>query len=226
MPSTNDSSVPTLGAMSDGEKTKDHYRIVVMGAAKVGKTAIVQQFLYDRFPLDHKATVEELHREEYEIGGCCLTLDILDTSGSYEFPAMRRLAISTGDGFVLVYSVDSNESFEEVRRLRELVLETRASAVPMVIVGNKCDVGDELRVVKKEIAEIIISIDWENGFVECSAKEDHNIMEIFKQLLVQAKISYDLSPAVKKRRSSLPHYPTSPSVKDKVLLKRNSCAVS
>lgn len=226
MPSTNDSSVPSLGAMNDGEKTKDHYRVVVMGAAKVGKTAIVQQFLYDRFPLDHRATVEELHREEYEVGGCCLTLDILDTSGSYEFPAMRRLAISTGDGFILVYSVDNNESFEEVRRLRELVLEIRATAVPIVVVANKCDINDETRVVKKEIAEIIITIDWENGFVECSAKDNHNIMEIFKQLLIQAKISYDLSPAVKRRRTSLPNYPTSPSIKDKVLLKRNSCAVS
>lgn len=225
MPGTN---VSSLGAMGDGgvQKPKDHYRVVVMGAANVGKTAIVQQFLYDRFPLDHCATVEEMYRGEYEVGGCALTLDILDTSGTYEFPAMRRLAINSADGFLLVYAVDSNESFEEVRTLRELVMETRQCAMPIVIVGNKCDIPEEKMMVRKEIAETIIRIDWENGFVQCSAKEDFNIMEIFKVLLQEAKISYDLSPAVKRRRTSLPNYPTSPSLKDKVLLKRNSCAVS
>lgn len=60
-----------------------------------------------------------------------------------------------GDIFVLVFSMDSRESFEEVQRLREQILETKYSAslpqtqgtkvkkvipkVPMVIAGNKCD---------------------------------------------------------------------------------------
>lgn len=53
---------------------------------------------------------------------------------------------------MLVFSMDSRESFEEVIRLREQILETKLSAssssgrskknqpkVPMVIAGNKCD---------------------------------------------------------------------------------------
>lgn len=54
-----------------------------------------------------------------------------------------------GDLFVLVFSMEVRESFEEVIRLREQILETKLSAsgrskkhqpkVPMVIAGNKCD---------------------------------------------------------------------------------------
>ncbi|KAB0795899.1 hypothetical protein PPYR_09960, partial [Photinus pyralis] len=60
------------------------------------------------------------------------------------------------DLFVIVFSMDSRETFEEALRLREQILETKFSAggasnsggltrkrnlprVPMVLAGNKCD---------------------------------------------------------------------------------------
>ena len=58
--------------------------------------------------------MEDLHNGEYEVHGRTLKLEILDTSGSYQFPAMRKLSIRTADGFVLVYSIDDEESFEQV----------------------------------------------------------------------------------------------------------------
>jgi GTPase SAR1 and related small G proteins len=41
---------------------KDKRRVVVMGGARVGKSSIISQFLYDRFISRYKETVEELHR--------------------------------------------------------------------------------------------------------------------------------------------------------------------
>lgn len=37
----------------------------MMGAARVGKTSIIKQFLYDQFPDRYKETIEELHRGEW-----------------------------------------------------------------------------------------------------------------------------------------------------------------
>lgn len=121
---------------------KTRFRIVVMGGAEVGKTCLVSRLLYEKFLQEYKATVEEMHIGLFEMNGLPITLDILDTSGSLEFPAMRRLSISTGDAFILVYSVDKPASFREVERLRKEILDEKAETmtrVPIVIVANKVD---------------------------------------------------------------------------------------
>lgn len=60
------------------------HKIVVMGSAKVGKTSIITQFLYNTFTTKYKRTIEEMHQGNFSIAGVSLTLDILDTAGSYE----------------------------------------------------------------------------------------------------------------------------------------------
>lgn len=94
----------------------------MMGSERVGKTCIVSQFLYDKFTPRYRRTTEDLHRGEYELAdGSTLTLDILDTCGAMEFPAMRRLSIQFGDAFLLVYAVDDAATWKEVEELRSIV---------------------------------------------------------------------------------------------------------
>ena len=59
-----------------------------------------------------------------------------------------------------------------------------------------------------DTTESVVTVDWENGFVECSAKDNVNVTQVFKELLTQAKVKYNLSPALRrKRRQSLPPAP-------------------
>lgn len=46
---------------------ENHFRLVVMGAAGVGKSSIVSRFLHNEFNDRYQATVEELYRGEYEV---------------------------------------------------------------------------------------------------------------------------------------------------------------
>lgn len=134
---------------SAGAPGHARHKIVMMGAAKVGKSSLISQFLYGTFSTKYKRTVEEMHHGDFSVAGVTLTLDILDTSGAFEFPAMRALSISSADAFILVYDVNDASTFEEVRSLRDQIHETKGgTAVPIVVVGNKVDLADEHRQVR------------------------------------------------------------------------------
>ena len=179
------------------------YHILFLGASKVGKTAIVNRFLYDKFISEYKPTVEDLHTQTFTLNGQELDLSILDTSGSHEFPAMRNLNIKNADGFLLVYAIDDESSWEEVKTIGEEILTSRGERVPMVIVGSKADMEDN-RAVKTEEVREFVEKSWIKEYSEVSAKTNFNVICIFKKLLRQAKIPYQISEAIDCRRPSLP----------------------
>lgn len=61
------STIAEASAMSPC--VKDHYKLIVMGASRVGKTAIIHQFLYNRQPPKYVPTVEEFHSGEFDFNG-------------------------------------------------------------------------------------------------------------------------------------------------------------
>ncbi|XP_077575246.1 rasd family member 4 [Stigmatopora nigra] len=208
--------------MSLQVKEKTQVRLVFLGAAGVGKTALIRRFLKDTFEVKHRRTVEELYCQEYDIGGVKITVEIMDTSGSYSFPAMRKLSIQNSDAFALVYAVDDPGSLETLKSLRDEILEIKADKhVPIVVVGNKADRADERRVCGDEIVSVV-EMDWNNSYLEASAKDNNNVIEVFKELLQQANLPSRLSPALRRRRETLP--------KDRgfrpPMNKTNSCIVS
>ncbi|CAG5897596.1 unnamed protein product [Menidia menidia] len=208
--------------MSFEVKEKTEVRLVFLGAGGVGKTALIQRFLKDSFEPKHRRTVEELHRMEYEVGGVKVTINIMDTSGSYSFPAMRKLSIQNSDAFALVYAVDDPNSLEAVKSLREEILEVKEDKyTPIVVIGNKIDRHNE-RQVSSEDALSRVELDWNHVFLESSAKENINVLEAFRELLQQANLPCRLSPALCHRRETFPKEShTRPPMN-----KTNSCMIS
>ena len=215
------SSVSSGSGSSEGAGLggKTNYRVLVLGAAKVGKTSIISQFLYDQLPARYKPTVEEMYRGEFEIKKARLALDIEDTSGNFasDFPAMVGISLAAADAVVLVFSLDDKESFEKVVELRDLVIHNCGEEKPVVVVGNKLDSDNSFDTIE---TEALVQCDWEHGYVECSARRNENIQEVFKELLVQVRKRTDIlpsslsncssshcSPVSMRRRQSLPAVP-------------------
>ncbi|XP_011503487.1 PREDICTED: ras-related protein Rap-2a [Ceratosolen solmsi marchali] len=178
-------------------------KVIVLGLAKVGKTALIYQFLYNKIPDKYKPTIDDTHYATFNAAKEKIVFEILDTSGSLEFPAMLDLSIKQYDVFVLVYDASNPNTFKKVKELYDKILHTKNNA-PIVFVGNKIDLCDDKQLVKIETNRRRITQEWEHGFVAASAKNNTNTWQVFQELLKQAKIEYDLQPALNKRRQSLP----------------------
>jgi small GTP-binding protein len=116
-----------------------------------------------------------------------------------QFTAMRDLYMKNGQGFVLVFSITSQSTFNDLGDLRDQILRVKdADDVPMVLVGNKCDLEDE-RVVGKDQG-LNLARQWNNiTFMESSAKAKINVSEIFYDLVRQINSKQPEKPEKKKK---------------------------
>ncbi|KAJ1170686.1 hypothetical protein NDU88_002559 [Pleurodeles waltl] len=163
------------------EQSND-YRVVVFGAAGVGKSSLVLRFVRGTFRETYIPTIEDTYRQVISCDKNICTLQITDTTGSHQFPAMQRLSISKGHAFILVYSVNSKQSMEELQPIYEQICQIKGDIqnIPIMLVGNKCD--DPQRVVEASVGEALAS-KWKCSFMETSAKTNYNVQELFQELL-------------------------------------------
>ncbi|XP_054837330.1 GTP-binding protein Di-Ras3 [Eublepharis macularius] len=163
------------------EQSND-YRVVVFGAAGVGKSSLVLRFVRGTFRETYIPTVEDTYRQVISCDKNICTLQITDTTGSHQFPAMQRLSISKGHAFMLVYSVTSRQSLEELEQIYEQICQIKGDIqkVPIMLVGNKSD--DTQREVDASEGEVLAG-KWKCSFMETSAKMNYNVQELFQELL-------------------------------------------
>ena len=63
---------------------------------------------------------------------------------------MREQYMRTGEGFLLVYSITSRQSFEEIMTFQQQILRVKdKDYFPIIVVGNKCDLEGERQVSKE-----------------------------------------------------------------------------
>ena len=154
------------------------YKIVVLGSGGVGKSALTVQFVQGIFVEKYDPTIEDSYRKQVEVDGQQCMLEILDTAGTEQFTAMRDLYMKNGQGFVLAYSITAQSTFNDLQDLREQILRVKDSEeVPMVLVGNKCDLEDE-RVVGKDQGMNMARQFGHCTFMETSAKAKIGVTDV------------------------------------------------
>ncbi|TSP25409.1 Ras-related protein Rap-2c [Bagarius yarrelli] len=152
------------------------YKVVVLGSGGVGKSALTVQFVTGTFIEKYDPTIEDFYRKEIEVDSSPSVLEILDTAGTEQFASMRDLYIKNGQGFILVYSLVNQQSFQIVRV-------KRFEKVPLILVGNKVDLESEREVAGSDGRAL--AQEWGCPFIETSAKSKTMVDELFAEIVRQ-----------------------------------------
>jgi GTPase KRas len=109
------------------------------------------KFIQSHFIDEYDPTIEDSYRKQCVIDDEVALLDVLDTTGQEEYSAMREQYMRTGEGFMLVYSITSRQSFEEILTFQQQILRIKdKDYFPMIIVGNNCSLESEREVSREE----------------------------------------------------------------------------
>ncbi|GAN03647.1 RAS-related protein Rap-1b-like [Mucor ambiguus] len=175
------------------------YKLVVLGSGGVGKSALTVQFVQSIFVEKYDPTIEDSYRKQVEVDSQQCMLEILDTAGTEQFTAMRDLYMKNGQGFLLVFSITSSITLTDLIELREQILRVKdGENVPMVLVGNKCDLEEERMVSREQGMEL--SQQWGGKpFYETSARFKINVDEVFYDLVRQINRQMPFKDKQKKR---------------------------
>lgn len=159
------------------------FKVVVLGPGGVGKSALTVQFISGKFVERYDPTVEDFYRKEIEVDGDPAILEILDTAGTEQFASMRDLYIKNGQGFIIVYSLTSRQSFQDIKLIREQILRVKGTdRVPIVLAANKCDLSESCREVSTDDGCSLAS-QWSIPYIETSAKNSTIVNSLFTEIV-------------------------------------------
>lgn len=158
------------------------YKLVVVGGGGVGKSCLTIQLIQSHFVDEYDPTIEDSYRKQCVIDEEVALLDVLDTAGQEEYSAMREQYMRTGEGFLLVYSITSQQSFEEIKTFQQQILRVKdKDYFPMIVVGNKCDLDGEREVSTEAGRELARNFGCK--FIETSAKSRINVENAFYDIV-------------------------------------------
>ncbi len=159
-------------------------KICMVGVAGVGKTSLVRQFVYHRFQEKYLSTVgTTISRKEVEVDiadqRVVVKLILWDLAGSAHLSSVTKSYLRGASGAVMVSDLTRPESLSVLlHHIKELkAINPKAS---FVLVGNKVDLNDELKVPETDL--IALGHTYRAPHFLTSAKTGENVEHMFHVL--------------------------------------------
>ncbi|MFX1355737.1 MAG: Rab family GTPase [Promethearchaeota archaeon] len=159
-------------------------KVLLTGAAAVGKTSLVQRFIKNRFAANYKLTVgvdiltKDVEFRPAEIA----TLSIWDIGGQQRFEFIRSTFYKGAAGALLVFDLTREQTYSETRKWLTEIRQFAGENIPFVLIGNKAD-------LLEDVGEVIDRRDARNFaekegsiYIETSAKTGINVDQAFTEL--------------------------------------------
>ena len=159
-------------------------KVLLTGAAAVGKTSLVQRFIKNRFAANYKLTVgvDILTKDVEFKQGEVATLSIWDIGGQQRFEFIRSTFYKGAAGALLVFDLTREQTYIEVRKWLTEIRQFAGQDIPFVLIGNKYDLLEDVgEVIDRDEARALAEGE-SSIYIETSAKTGINVDEAFTEL--------------------------------------------
>jgi len=185
------------GGNKKGGGSASLHKVIMVGSGGVGKSALTLQFMYDEFVEDYEPTKADSYRKKVVLDGEEVQIDILDTAGQEDYAAIRDNYFRSGEGFLCVFSITEDESFQASQEFREQILRVKGDdSIPFILVGNKSDLTERRQVGLRQAQDRAEA--WRVPYVETSAKTRENVDKVFFDLMREIRARKNDAGAEKK----------------------------
>ena len=159
-------------------------KVLLTGAAAVGKTSLVQRFIKQRFQANYKLTVgvdiltKDVEYRSSEIA----TLSIWDIGGQQRFEFIRSTFYKGAAGALLVFDLTREQTYTETRKWLTEIRQFAGESIPFVLIGNKVDLVEDVGTVIDRDEALSFAESEGSIYIESSAKTGINVDESFSEL--------------------------------------------
>ena len=176
----------------DDEKPVYVMKIALCGEQFVGKTSIRRRYLGEGFKLDYYTTLgTDFSIKRQVVNGRNVELQIWDVAGQPLFKELRKKFFIGVNGAILVFDLTNPDTLHELSNwITELFQVNIGTRIPIVLVGNKKDLVDQIAVSKNDVKEFLSKIkerpdiyNQEIPYFETSALTGDNIDRAINELV-------------------------------------------
>ncbi len=156
------------------------FKVIVVGDGGVGKSTMIQRLITGRF-IAQKITIgTDLAAYNLNINDKEIKLQIWDFAGEKRFRFFLPNYARGAKGCLLCYDITRYKSFQNLPEWLNIV--RNVGNPPIVLVGGKCDLGEEKRTINYEGVNAFMNEHNLDFFFETSSKSGENNQKIFETL--------------------------------------------
>ena len=166
-------------------------KLILVGDGRVGKTSIINKYLYNTFNENEPMTVNSCFLEKKMIiNEKTFKFALWDTAGQEKFNSVTPVYYRDAKGVILVYDITNARSFERVQKWIEEVRSYNKEC-EIVICGNKVDIKEvyEDGVDKDKAKEYVVNKGIEHFYT--SAKTGDGLEEVFDYISKKVVDNYE-----------------------------------
>ncbi|XP_077959629.1 rho-related GTP-binding protein RhoN isoform X2 [Gasterosteus aculeatus] len=184
-------------------------KIVVVGDAQCGKTALLHVFAKNSYPEDYIPTVFENYTASFEIDKQRIELNMWDTSGSAYYDNVRPLAYPDAEAVLVCFDISRPETMNSVLKKWQGETQEFCPGAKVVLVGCKLDLRTDLNVMRELSKHRLIPCTHEQGttlarqmgavaYAECTSKYSENSVRDVFHVTTLASVSRVHRPPLKR----------------------------